>query len=199
MLDPDCFEYHTAFIRQPEADTFLAGLWKEVDWRQEKITVFGRRVSQPRLIAWYGDPEAVYSYSGLQLRPRPWLPALQKLKYRIEDFTGQAFNSVLANAYRNGSDSMGWHRDDEKELGLEPAIASLSLGQERRFLVREKGQKSDAIVLEHGSLLVMKGSSQRQYQHSLPKTRRSIGLRINLTFRMIQDQTGFDPRRRSGG
>ena len=199
MLDSDCFEYHGAVIPQPEADIFLARLWKELDWRQQEIMLFGRRVMQPRLTAWHGDPEAIYTYSGLRLAPAPWHPVLLELRSRIEVLTSHTFNSVLANAYRNGSDSMGWHCDDEKELGRQPVVASISLGEERRFLVREKGQKSRAIVLEHGSLLVMKGDSQQRYQHSLPKTRRLIGSRINLTFRMIQDQTELDRRRRIAG
>lgn len=199
MLDPDCFEYYRAIVHQPEADIILTRLWKELDWQQQEIMLFGRRVMQPRLTAWYGDPEAVYTYSGLRLTPAPWHPVLLDLRRRLEVLTGHTFNSVLANAYRDGSDSMGWHRDDEKELGRQPVVASISLGEERRFLVREKGQKSRAIVLEHGSLLVMKGESQQRYQHSLPKTRRLIGCRINLTFRMIRDQTDFCRRRRIAG
>lgn len=199
FLDPDCFEYYAGIIPAPEADSILAGLWEELDWRQQEITLFGRRVLQPRLTAWYGDPGAAYSYSGLQLEPLPWHPLLKTLKNRLESFTGGTFNSVLANAYRNGSDSMGWHSDDEKELGHQPMIASLSFGEERRFLVREKRQKSRALVLQHGSLLVMKGESQRRFQHSLPKTLHTAGLRINLTYRMVRDQTDFDPNRRTGG
>jgi len=199
MLDPDCFEYHGAVIHQPEADLFFARLWKELAWQQQEIMLFGRRVRQPRLTAWHGDPEANYSYSGLRLTPAAWHPVLQELRSRLEALTGHTFNSVLANAYRHGNDSMGWHRDDEKELGCQPVIASISLGEERRFLVREKGQKSRAIVLEHGSLLLMKGESQQRYQHSLPKTRRPIGVRINLTYRMIQDQTDYGRRRRIAG
>jgi alkylated DNA repair dioxygenase AlkB len=199
LLDPDCFGYYAGVVPAPEADSILACLWKELDWRQQEITLFGRRVLQPRLTAWYGDPGAAYSYSGLQLEPLPWHPLLKTLKHRLESFTGETFNSVLANAYRNGSDSMGWHSDDEKELGHQPTIASLSFGAERRFLVREKGQRSIALVLQHGSLLVMKGESQRWFQHSLPKTRRTSGLRINLTYRMVRDLTVFDPDRQTGG
>lgn len=198
MPEPDCFEYHAGFVPVPEADAILARLLSELDWRRLEIRLFGRRVLQPRLTAWYGDPEAIYSYSGLQLEPLRWHPLLEALKSRLESFTGERFNSVLANAYRDGSDSMGWHSDDEKELGLEPFIASLSFGEERRFLVREKGRKSRAMVLQHGSLLVMQGQSQRRFQHSLPKTRRAVGARVNLTYRMVLDQTAFDPGRRNG-
>lgn len=198
-LNPDCFEYYAGIIPAAEADAILACLWKELEWRHQEITLFGRRVLQPRLTAWYGDPGAIYSYSGLQLEPLPWHPLLLALKSRLESFTCKSFNSVLANAYRDGSDSMGWHSDDEKELGSRPTIASLSFGEERRFLLREKGQRSKAIVLQHGSLLVMKGDSQRRFQHSLPKTRRAAGLRINLTYRMVRDQSAFDRGRQTGG
>lgn len=197
LLDPDCFEYYAGIVPVPEADAVLARLWKELDWRRQEITLFGRKVLQPRLTAWYGDPEATYAYSGLQLEPLAWHPLLNVLKSRLESFTGATFNSVLANAYRDGSDSMGWHSDDEKELGYQPTIASLSFGEERRFLVREKGQLSSAMVLQHGSLLVMKGDSQRRFQHSLPKTRRLVGVRINLTFRMVLNQTAFDRSRQT--
>ena len=199
LLNPDCFGYYAGVVPAAEANSILACLWKELDWRQQEITLFGRRVLQPRLTAWYGDPGTAYSYSGLQLEPLPWHPLLKKLKHRLESFTGETFNSVLANAYRNGSDSMGWHSDDEKELGHQPTIASLSFGAERRFLVREKGQRSIALVLQHGSLLVMKGESQSRFQHSLPKTRRTASLRINLTYRMVRDLTAFDPDRQTGG
>lgn len=197
MLDPECFEYHAGFICSSEADRLLARFREELAWRQDKIQLFGRQVLQPRLVAWYGDPEARYSYSGLQLEPTLWHPLLYELKERIEIATGRHFNAALANAYRDGSDSMGWHSDDEKELGSEPFIASISLGQERRFLVRKKGQKSFAIDLQHGSLLVMKGPSQQRYQHSLPKTRRPMGMRVNLTYRMIRGQTDSDQQRQT--
>lgn len=199
MLDPECFEYHQRVIPAREADELLAGLRNGLEWRQQEIRLFGRQVLEPRLTAWYGDPEAVYTYSGLQLKPLPWHPLLLGVKDRAEAVTGGRFNSVLANAYRDGSDSMGWHRDDEKELGPQPLIASVSLGEERRFLIRKKGHKSTAVTLGHGSLLVMKGESQARYQHSLPKTRRAIGMRINLTFRMIRGRTDSDRRRRTGG
>ena len=198
MLDQNCFEYHAGAIEQRDADLLLAILWRELNWKQREISLFGRRVAEPRLTAWYGDPSAVYTYSGIQLIPLPWHPSLLDIKSRIEKLTAGTFNSVLANAYRDGSDSMGWHRDDEKELGRCPVIASVSLGEERRFLVRKKGAKSTAVILEHGSLLLMKGESQQRYQHSLPKTRRPVGYRINLTYRMIRGRTDSDPLRQSG-
>lgn len=193
-LDPALFTHYPHFLAEHEADQALDRCWLELDWSQRAITLFGRRVMQPRLIAWYGDPEAVYRYSGLKLVPLPWHPLLLELKTYIEDLTGGRFNSVLANAYRNGSDSMGWHSDDENELGPRPLIASLTLGAPRRFLLRPKsrpnGVRSAAIALslEHGSLLLMKGDSQQRYQHALPRTRGPVGLRINLTYRQVSAQ-----------
>jgi alkylated DNA repair dioxygenase AlkB len=196
MLDADCFEYRPDFLSERQAAKWLRQLWQELQWSQQEITMFGRRVMQPRLIAWYGDPHAVYAYSGLTLQPIPWHPVLLELKDRIEAHTGGRFNSTLANAYRDGRDSMGWHSDDEKELGPAPLIASVSLGAERRFLVRSRSRPAGTrtaslgLVLGHGSLMLMKGDSQRLFQHSLPRTRRPTGLRINLTFRGVATGPG---------
>ena len=144
----------------------------------------GREVDCPRLSGWEGD--AAYSYSGLTLRPAPWTPGVTAVRRRIEAATGDAFNSVLANLYRDGGDRMGWHADDEPELGRSPVIASASFGAPRRFLLRPKrGGASVCILLEPGSLLVMRGATQRHWTHSVPPTRRTVGPRINLTFRRI--------------
>jgi len=192
VLDPDCFDYHAEFLPPPQAYEYLETLWRELPWSQHTITLFGRRVMQPRLIAWCGDARALYTYSGLTLRPSPWHPVLLELKERVEAATGGRFNSVLANAYRDGRDSMGWHSDDEKELGRAPLIASVSLGAERRFLLRPRVRTAEGrapasgFTLENGSLLVMKGDSQRRFQHALPRTRKPTGLRINLTYRMVE-------------
>jgi alkylated DNA repair dioxygenase AlkB len=197
--DPEYFTYIPCFLEEGEAAGLLARLWRELDWSQREITVYGRRVMQPRLVAWYGDAAAVYSYSGLTLQPLPWHPLLQNLGRRIERATGQRFNAVLANAYRTGGDSMSWHADNEKELGPRPVIASLSLGAPRRFLLRlaqrQPGLKttistgvatgSFGLTLENGSLLLMQAGCQQRYQHALPRTRRATGLRINLTYRWI--------------
>ena len=194
MLDPDCFEYLPAFLPQARADAWLRRLWRELNWNQQKIRLFGRCVMQPRLIAWHGDPGAIYTYSGLTLGPQPWHPVLEEIRRMLETRTGGRFNSVLANAYRDGRDSMGWHSDDEWELGTEPLIASVSLGAARRFRVRPRPRRADAagasggILLEHGSLLLMKGASQRRFQHALPRTRKPVGLRVNLTYRLISTQ-----------
>lgn len=188
------FQYRQAFLAPDEADACLHRLWRELAWDQREITLFGRRVLQPRLIAWYGDRNAAYAYSGLQLEPRPWHPLLRALRDRVEEVAGCRFNSVLANAYRDGNDSMGWHSDDEAELGARPRIASLSLGAERTFLLRRSpalrkpGEKSRKLLLAPGSLLVMRGDSQKNFQHSVPKTRSETGLRINLTYRLVRPQ-----------
>jgi len=194
VLDPACFDYRPAFLPATVADAWLRQLWRELSWTQQEIQLFGRRVMQPRLVAWYGDPGAVYAYSGLALSPLPWHPVLRELKIMLEAGAGGRFNAVLANAYRDGRDSMGWHSDDEPELGPEPLIASVSLGAERRFLVRPRsrpaggGSRSQGIALGHGSLLLMRGESQRRYRHALPRTRKPTGLRINLTYRWVRVQ-----------
>ena len=186
---PGGFDYHPGFLSEGDADRLLRCLWPELDWSQQDIVLFGRRVQQPRLSAWYGDAGARYRYSGLSLEPLPWHPALHRLRCTLESRLGRPFNSVLANAYRDGRDSMGWHADDEPELGSEPVIASVSLGACRRFLVRCVRTREPAeFRLEHGSLLVMSGSSQADFRHALPKTSRPCGLRINLTFRRISAQ-----------
>ena len=184
-------DYHPQFLDREVADTLLRRLWRELDWSQPDIVLFGRRMKQPRLVAWYGDAGAAYSYSGLALAPLPWHPALQQLRQRIDSFTRLNFNAVLANAYRDGRDSMGWHADDEPELGPRPAVASLSLGAERRFRLRARQRSGDGqreslgLVLAHGSLLLMKPGCQERYQHALPRTRKPVDLRINLTFRRV--------------
>jgi alkylated DNA repair dioxygenase AlkB len=187
------FDYRPGFLCRAEADRLLTELWQGLDWSQKEIVLFGNRVLQPRLVAWYGERGAAYSYSGLRLDPAPWHPDLRAIRDRLEKATGTPFNGVLANAYRDGADSMGWHSDDEPELGDEPVIASLSLGAERAMRVRPvehppTGRRfSQRLLLEHGSLLVMHGASQSLYQHSLPKTKRPVGLRINLTYRWIRN------------
>lgn len=154
--------------------------------------IFGSLRLQPRLTAWCSDPSVSYSYSGLQLEPTPWHPALGALRQRLTNNFGQPLNSVLVNAYRDGSDSMGWHSDDERELGPKPFIASVSLGATRRFRLRPKHSQSRpvesrGIDLANGDLLLMEQDSQRDWQHCITRTRKSTGLRINLTFRNVQN------------
>ncbi len=184
MKLPPGFDYRAAYLDDPER--LFAELRDGLDWRQQAITLYGREVMQPRLIDWYADPPVRYSYSGITLGPRAWPEILQGLRRRLEAEFGQRFNSVLCNLYRDGRDSMGWHADDEPELGPNPAIASLSLGAERRFRIRPRsGGESVGIDLGSGSLLLMDGRSQHEYQHAVTKTRRAVGPRINLTFRRV--------------
>lgn len=177
------------FYRSPESDQLFAALETGLAWQEEDIFIFGKWVKVPRLMCWYGDPGAYYQYSGVNHQPRPWTPELQSVRARIEQQCQCAFNSVLANLYRYGNDSMGCHADDEKELGLNPVIASLSLGDERLFKLHHKKRKDTLdIILGHGDLLVMAGSLQHHWLHSVPKTKKIKTPRINLTFRKILDQ-----------
>ncbi len=172
------------FIDEAEAAVLIGRLRDEVPWSQHRIRLFGRWVDSPRLSCWMGD--VAYRYSGVTFEPLPWTATMCELRQRVELRTGHAVNSVLANLYRDGRDSMGWHSDNEPELGHEPLIASLSLGAARRFLLRRRARsKRIAVDLPSGSLLLMSGTSQRDWQHALPKTRRAVGERINLTFRQV--------------
>ncbi|EKO3933637.1 alpha-ketoglutarate-dependent dioxygenase AlkB [Vibrio fluvialis] len=172
------------FLTPTQADHAFSVLTQELDWQQEAITLFGKSVLQPRLQAWYGDK--AYTYSGLTMPPKAWTPMLADLTQRCELLAGQAFNSVLANLYRDGQDSMGWHQDNEPELGQQPVIASLSLGETRRFVLRHLHSKEKfELPLSHGSLLIMAGNTQHFWQHCVPKTVRALEPRINLTFRLI--------------
>jgi alkylated DNA repair dioxygenase AlkB len=167
-------------------DQLLRELIESIDWHQQKITVYGRNYPQPRLSAWYGD--ASYRYSGISLEPLPWTPTLLEIRAQIEALTRYTFNSVLLNYYRNQDDSMGMHSDDERELGAQPVIASLSLGEARTFLLRHKSRKQLKTVklpLPGGSLLLMLGDTQRNWKHGIAKLRQVCGPRINLTFRQV--------------
>ena len=178
-------DYWGGFFAPDEALALFDALRAEIRWERHRVRIRGREVDCPRLSGWEGD--ATYAYSGITLRPAPWTPRVAAVRRRIEAATGEAFNSVLANLYRDGSDRLGWHADDEPELGPAPVIASASFGAPRRFLLRPKrgGGASVPIVLEPGSLLVMRGPTQRHWLHSVPPTRRPVGPRINLTFRRI--------------
>ena len=174
------------FFRPPESDHLFAAFETGLDWQEETIFIFGKWVKVPRLMCWYGDPDAYYHYSGVDHQPRPWTTELQSVRARIEQQCQCIFNSVLANLYRDGRDSMGCHADDEKELGLNPVIASLSLGDERLFKLHHKKHKETLdIILGHGDLLVMAGTLQHHWLHSVPKTKKIKTPRINLTFRKI--------------
>lgn len=183
------------YIAAAEADRLFAVLRAEIGWEQHRLRLFGRELPAPRLSCWIGDADAHYRYSGVRFEPRPWTPALAALRDRLNELLGAGFNSVLGNLYRSGADSMGWHADDEPELGPRPLIASLSLGAPRRFLLRSRDRRERAAIwLDHGSLLVMEGRTQQLTQHCLPKTARAVGERINLTFRQIQPAAPSEAR-----
>jgi len=174
------------FYQLPESDQLFAELESGLAWQEESIFIYGKWVKVPRLMCWYGDPDAYYHYSGVDHQPRPWTTALQSVRAKLEQQCQCAFNSVLANLYRDGKDSMGCHADDEQELGFNPVIASVSLGDERLFKLHHKKRKEKLdITLGHGDLLLMAGTLQQHWMHSVPKTRKLKTPRINLTFRKI--------------
>ena len=179
--------YYPHFFDKTEADAIYDELLTETPWQQDEITVYGKKHAQPRLTALYGNQGKSYSYSHIKMQPHPWNLLLQKMKTQLGEVTHCSFTSVLLNYYRDGRDSNGWHADNEKELGINPVIASLSFGAERSFQFKHKTDKDQkrSIVLEHGSLLVMAGSTQHFWKHQIPKTDKPIGGRINLTFRKI--------------
>ena len=190
LLDlPDSdIRYFPTVYSDLDSARIYSDLMEETPWRAETITLFGKTYDQPRLTAWYGEEGKSYSYSNILMHPIPFTTLLSEIKSKVESLTSEHFNSCLLNLYRDGQDSNGWHADDEKELGKEPAIASLSFGQSRMFHLRHKLDKSikHKIELKAGSLLLMRGATQHYWQHQLPKTKRKIDPRINLTFRFIQ-------------
>ena len=174
-------------IGAPSAEV-LRELIEGTPWRAESVVLWGRRHPQPRLTAWYGDADARYVYSGIELDPLPWTSRLLAIKASVERATGNRFNSVLMNYYRNERDSMGMHSDDESELGAEPVIASLSFGDARTLVFKHRSDRSRKpmrIELGDGSLLLMRGATQRNWKHGIAKERRPRGARVNLTFRHI--------------
>jgi alkylated DNA repair dioxygenase AlkB len=175
------------FFPEAQASDWFARLHAEILWERHRLRLFGREVDAPRLSSWVGDPAAVYRYSGKIFSPHPWSPALIELQKYLLLHCGESYNSVLCNLYRDGRDSMGWHSDDERELGIDPVIASFSFGGVRRFRLRHRRDPKIRLELDlpSGSLLRMAGSTQKFYRHDLPKTARPVGARINLTFRTI--------------
>jgi alkylated DNA repair dioxygenase AlkB len=187
------FAHIPGFLVGPEADAARSTLEQELPWQHLPVKVFGKSVMQPRLTHYAADEGLGYTYAGLQLPSHPWHPLLLELRQRIETATGWHLNAVLCNFYRNGQDSMGWHSDDEPELGPSPAIASLSFGGPRVFRVRlkqrvAKGQDRQVQLsyeLAHGDLLLMWGRSQELTQHAVPRSKRLNEPRLNLTFRLM--------------
>jgi alkylated DNA repair dioxygenase AlkB len=179
--------FHPNFFSVEEADGLFKLLQEHLAWRQEPIWMFGKQILQPRLTALYGDPKVPYGYSGIAMEALPFTEELECIKLRLQAFTQQEFTHVLCNYYRDGMDSMGWHRDNEPILGINPTIVSLTFGATRSFQLRPYGKKEPKLSLElsHGSLLLMGGESQHFWEHQLPKTKKVSAPRINLTFRKL--------------
>lgn len=179
--------YAPQWLARDAADALFVALRDGVAWERHRIRLFGRDVDAPRLSCWIGDVDATYTYSRTRYAPHPWPQALHAIRERLRSECGAGFNGVLANQYRDGRDGMGWHADDEPELGARPRIASLSLGATRRFAIRHRDDPARRLDIElaHGSLLLMGGATQAHYRHALPKTARATGARINLTFRRL--------------
>jgi len=188
LLDGGLLLYDPAFLPLADADSLFAHLRDTVPWKQE-----GRPPRMfPRLTAWYANPGVTYSYSGVTHQAVPWTPELLDVKQRAEAAADATWNSLLLNFYRDGRDSIGFHADDESELGTNPVIGSISLGAERRFVLKHPASgETLEFNLPHGSLLVMGGTSQHHWRHGVPKTRKPVGPRINLTFRRILRE-GFE-------
>ncbi len=186
--------YFPQWLSPALATLYFKRLQNEVDWQQSVIKLAGKQVKIPRLNAWYGDENATYQYSGKQFEPLPWNRSLLVLRQRLQGLelpngSRLSCNSALLNCYRDGNDSVAWHADDEKELGPNPLISSLSVGASRRFLLKRRdGGERLSLDLEHGSLLVMMPPLQRYWLHSIPKTKRSISTRVNVTFRQVTVQ-----------
>jgi alkylated DNA repair dioxygenase AlkB len=182
-------EYIEKFFSKEESDGLYQVLLNETMWKQSDIIIYGKRHTTPRLTAWYGDEDKSYRFSGNTMHPHPWTPSLKFIKEKVEQESEVKFNSVLLNLYRTGKDSVGWHRDNEKEFGEDPVIASVSFGETRPFQFRHKFRKelkNFSIPLTHGSLLLMKGKTQHFWEHQIPKTAKDVAPRINLTFRIIK-------------
>tara|TARA_A100000171_G_C2135993_1_gene150287 strand:- start:1594 stop:2205 length:612 start_codon:yes stop_codon:yes gene_type:complete len=179
--------YFPDFLSTEQAKHYFTIFHEETAWQQDDIKIFGKTYKQPRLTALYGEKGKSYTYSNITMHPKPFTVPLLEIKNRIEQACDATFNVVLLNLYRDGNDSNGWHSDDEKELGNNPVIASVSLGAKRKFQLRNKKDKTirRTIELTPGSLVLMKGETQHFWQHQIPKTKKNVSSRINLTFRKI--------------
>mgnify|MGYP002700397778 CR=1 FL=1 len=187
LPDSEIF-YYPNFFSLTESKAYFNTLLNNTTWQQDDITIFGKTYTQPRLTALFADNEKPYSYSNITMHPIPFSDCLLEIKHKIEKKTKTEFTTCLANLYRSGQDSNGWHADNEKELGINPIIASVSLGESRLFHLKHRTKKElkQKLLLENGSLLLMKGETQHHWLHQIPKTKREIKPRINLTFRVIK-------------
>ena len=180
-------DYVKNYFNEEESTYFFKSLKDKIKWKQDYIKFFGKSHPLPRLTAWYGDRNKTYTYSGIPMTPNLWNTELLEIKKKVDQYAKINFNSVLLNYYRSGNDSVSWHSDDEKELGDQPIIGSVSFGGTRKFRLRNKKNKKliHNIELENGSLLIMSGLTQKYWEHEIPKTKKKVEERINLTFRSI--------------
>lgn len=187
MPDADVIFYED-FFSSEESSHYFDILRETIQWEQQELKMFGKNIALPRLTAWYGDEGKPYSYSGITHHPHAWTSELLEIKSKVEDVADVAFNSVLLNLYRNEQDSVGWHSDDETELGENPVIASISFGDVRQFQFKYKidSKKRLSLDLVSGSLLLMRGATQHHWKHRIPKTKEAKSERMNLTFRVIK-------------
>jgi len=186
-LPAELMEYIPGLFSVQESIILMKEFISNVPWQQRTVTMYGKQIITPRLTAWYGDKGKDYTFSGTKFDPLPWTKELLQIREKVEQIADVTFNTVLLNYYRDGSDSVAWHSDDEYELGIKPVIASVSLGQARRFDVRHKvdHQKKYSVNLENGSLLLMRGDLQHSWEHRIAKSTKILKERINLTFRII--------------
>ncbi|HZA06870.1 MAG TPA: alpha-ketoglutarate-dependent dioxygenase AlkB [Nitrososphaeraceae archaeon] len=189
--DGSTVNYYGKILPSEEANQYFGLLMQNIQWKNDDLVFFGKHVTTKRKVAWYGNSEYLYTYSNTTKRALAWTKELSELKQIVEKYAGTRFNSCLLNLYHNGNEGMGWHSDDEESLGKNNnTIASLSFGAERKFSFKHKQTKQIiSVVLEHGSLLVMKGATQSDWLHSLPKSKNIIQPRINLTFRTIMHKS----------
>lgn len=191
LLANDSVDWRQARWRDYQHEALSGVKFKHIAWRHDKIFIYGKYRYQPRYTAWHGDAGAEYSYSGIHLKPRAWNPCLEFIRDHLQDVARSRFNAVLLNWYRDGEDAMGWHADNEPELGPEPTIASVSFGAPRDFHLRSNDRRWKlSIPLEHGTLLLMQGELQHHWQHALPKRRGIKDSRVNLTFRYVRPGSG---------
>ena len=178
--------YHGTILSKEKADHYFDHLYHSTQWEQDQLIMFGKKITTKRKVAWYGDKPYGYKYSGVKKYARLWDSELLKIKNLVESQSNAVFNTCLLNLYHDGTEGMGWHSDDEEELEAGGVIASVSLGAARKFSFKHKVNKQTVSqILEHGSLLIMKGDTQEYWHHSLPKTNKVHTARINLTFRKI--------------